>query len=139
MFIDGQNVKSISIQFHRNLFKFLIINRTIHFIAGLTTKKTTTKTATRESSCVNARGTLPAAWQVLAMLLCLLIGGGVPHSVLPGGWEYSIKSLTGGVPHPRSRWRVPHPRSEQEGTLTPSRPRMGYPTLAGWDTPHHQW
>ena len=55
----------------------------------------------RKSSCVNARGILPAVWQVIAML----VGMGVPHPVMVGG--YPIQPWWG-VPHP-VMMVVPHP------------------------------
>ena len=79
---------------------------------------------------MNARGTPPAAYQVLAMLLCVMGGGhpisglgrgGTPSQVggypipglgrggypipgLGGGGGYPISGLGRGVPCPRSRW-----------------------------------
>ena len=48
------------------------------------------------SSCVNARGTLPATWQVLALLFCL-VGGGCP-SPSWGGYPTPIQAR--GYPSP---------------------------------------
>ena len=55
----------------------------------------------RKSSCVNARG-IP---QLLTLLLCLLVGRGVPHPIPTGGtpfqsqWEvYPILPNGGGTP-----------------------------------------
>ena len=47
---------------------------------------------TRKSSCVNARGILPAAYQVLAVMLCLL-GRGVLTLAGRG-----VSTLTRGIP-----------------------------------------
>ena len=65
------------------------------------------KVTTRKSSCVNARGTPPAASQVLAMLLCLMGGG--------GGTPPTIQTWSGGYPLPR--------------------PEIGYPPHLGRGTP----
>ena len=54
---------------------------------------------------MNARGILPAAQQVLAMLICLLIWG-VPHPAMDGGYPHPV--LTGGTTI-QSQWGVPHP------------------------------
>ena len=65
---------------------------------------TETKTdTTRKSSCVNARGIPPAAYQVLAMLG----GGGTRSQVRRGGtqsqvWGGTRSQVWGGVPSPRS-------------------------------------
>ena len=87
---------------------------------------------TRKSSCVNARGTPPAAYQVLAVLLCLIqtwSGGG------------TLSQVWGRVPRPRSRGGCPvpcpkggHPIQGPGGT--PSRPGWGVPHPdLGWGTP----
>ena len=96
---------------------------------------------TRKSSCVNARGIPPAAYQVLAMLG----RGGVPHPQsggypVPGLGGYPVPGLVG-VPHPRSRGEgVTHPSSIGDpisgwGTGVPQ-VCMGYlPPDLGWGTP----
>ena len=91
---------------------------------------------TRKSSCVNARGIPPAAYQVLAML------GGTPSQVR-GGTPSQVRGGTQSqVPHPRSGGDpVPNlggtpSRPGQGGTLgTPTRPGMGYtPTVVNRQT-----
>ena len=67
---------------------------------------------TRKSSCVNRRDISPAAWQVLALLVCLR-----------GGRGTCILSWLG-YPHP-----VPLGG-------TPWSARWGYPLLARWGYPH---
>ena len=94
---------------------------------------------TRKSSCVNARGTPPAAWQVLAMLLCVM--GGVPRV---GGYPISGKGGTpsqvwgvypisglGGVPHLRSGG---YPISGPGGyPISGLGGYLGYPPTQTWD------
>ena len=93
---------------------------------------------TRKSSCVNARGIPPAAYQVLAML-----GGGVPHPRSggvphPRSGGYPIPGLrgvpcsrSGGVPSPMSGgYPIPglgETPSQVWGVPCPARPQMGYP------------
>ena len=91
---------------------------------------------TRKSSCVNARGTRPAALHELTLLLGGAVGGtpsslgwGVPNPVLGGGSYHRT-----GVP-PSAGWGTPHPYLGW-GT-PPSRPGIGcpfHPDLRwGWD------
>ena len=101
---------------------------------------------------MNARGILPARWQVLAMLLCLM-GMGVPHPVLVGGIPPTIQTWPGGTPHhpdlaggapgtpyhpDLTRGEYPgYPPHHQDLAGVPPRPGMGYspcPDL-GWGTP----
>ena len=118
---------------------------------------------TRKSSCVNARGTPPTTWQVLAMLLCLMGGGypiqswwwgeGVPwvpptiHTYwgVPQVPTTTIQIWLGGTlgtPTTIQTWPggpgtgYPHPDLGW-GIPLPPRPGMGYPppTDMGWGTP----
>ena len=77
-------------------------------------EKTIFKAQTRKSSCVNARGIPSATYRVLAMLLCLLIGGG----------GYPIQFCTWGTPCPDLG---PDQDEGYPPGYSPSRPRMGYP------------
>ena len=105
---------------------------------------------TRKSSSVNARGTPPAAYQVLAVLLPNpdLVGGGVPRPRW-GGTPSQVR----GVPNPKSggypiqNWSGGTPSQVWEGTpsrpgtgypLPLPRPGMGYPLYLnlGWGTPY---
>ena len=79
---------------------------------------------TRKSSCLNARGIPPAAYQVLAMLG----GGGAPGSRSVGG--YLVPGQ--GVPHPRSGGGVPNPRSGEYPIPGWGR---GYPSQVWGSTP----
>ena len=85
-----------------------------------TTYHVTNFSPTRKSSCVNARGTPPAAYQVLAMLLCLMGRGypGTPHhpDLARGYPRYPPHhpDLVWGVPqvpthHPDLGWGTPDP------------------------------
>ena len=103
---------------------------------------------TRKSSCVNARGIPPAALQVLAMLLCLMVGGGgvphpvmvmvgVPHPVIVGGgtlgltpWVPPTIQTWLGYPPTIQTWLggTPHYHPDLAGVPpTPPRPGTGYP------------
>ena len=73
---------------------------------------------TRKSSCVNARGIPPAAYQVLLAML----GGRVPSP------------RSGGVPSLRSRGGVPGPRSGG-GYLVPGLGGYPIPGLGGYPIP----
>ena len=105
-------------------------------------KKKKTKIETRRSSCVNARGIPPAAYQVFTLLLSLpMEGGGYPHPVLNGGTPMGGPSSSpdGGYPgvpplsarlFPMSaRWvYLPPPHRSDVGTSLQSA-RWGYPPL----------
>ena len=95
-------------------------------------------TETRKSSCVNATGIPPAAYQVLAMLICP--GGGYPVPC-PGGVPHP---MSGGVPNPRSGgWGVPHPMSGGYPIPCPGGYPIpcsgGYPILCPGGTPSQVW
>ena len=124
-----------------NSFSHFICRTTISWLASVT----------RQSSCVNARGIPPAAYQVLHLLSYPV--GGVPHPWLGGG----VLHLWRGVGYPILKWGCPIPgwgggTPSLEGGRVPypgmgvSHPWPGYPSpnpdLAGVPSPpppHSVW